>query len=345
MIPDGLGSRVGAGVRDGPGTLGLQIPAGAGGTEGEAAGMNRAMPVQLAPEVSAALEDGRAVVALESTLITHGLPWPANFETAAAMEDAIRAAGAVPATIAVLGGRIVAGLTRAEMEALARRPAGSVRKCSRRDLPIAVAQREDAATTVAGTMIVAHQAGIAVFATGGIGGVHRGAPFDVSADLLELGRTPVAVVCSGAKSILDLPLTLEVLETQGVPVVGYQTDTLPSFYSRSSGLPVDVRVDDPAGAAAIIVAARQLGSRHGVLVAVPVPEADALPADEAERAITQATREVEVAGIHGKAVTPFLLRRVAELTDGAARRANTALLVNNARTAAAIALEVARADP
>jgi pseudouridine-5'-phosphate glycosidase len=258
------------------------------------------------------------------------------------MEEAIRATGAVPATIAVLGGRMTAGITRAEMEALARRPPGSVRKGSRRDLPIAMARGEDAATTVAATMIVAHRAGIAVFATGGIGGVHRGAPFDVSADLLELGRTPVAVVCSGPKSILDLPLTLEVLETQGVPVIGYGTDTLPSFYSRNSGLPVDARVDDPAGAAAIIGAARRLGAQNGILVTVPVPEADAMPADEVERAIAQATREAASGGIHGKEVTPFLLRRVAELTGGASRRANTALLVNNARTAAAISIELAR---
>ncbi|HVU18378.1 MAG TPA: pseudouridine-5'-phosphate glycosidase [Candidatus Didemnitutus sp.] len=298
--------------------------------------------VRLSPEVAAALREGRAVVALESTLITHGLPWPANFETASSMEEAVRAGGAVPATIAVLGGVITAGISRVEMEALAKRPVGSVRKCSRRDLPIAVARREDAATTVAGTMIVAAAAGISVFATGGIGGVHRGAPFDVSADLLELGRTPVAVVCSGAKSILDLPLTLEVLETQGVPVVGYQTDTLPSFYSRSSGLPVDVRVDDAASAASIYIASRELGSEHGVLITVPVPAADAMPAEEAERAIVQATREADEQGVHGKALTPFLLKRVAEITGGASRRANTSLLVNNARTAAAIAIEVVR---
>jgi pseudouridine-5'-phosphate glycosidase len=294
--------------------------------------------LHLAGEVAAALRAGRPVVALESTLITHGLPWPANAETALAMEAAVRAGGAVPATIAVLGGKITVGLTPAEIERLAQLPAGQVRKCSRRDLPIAVARGEDAATTVAGTMIVAHWAGIKVFASGGIGGVHRGAPFDVSADLLELGRTPVAVVCAGAKAILDLPLTLEVLETQGVPVVGLGTDTLPAFYSRSSGLPVDVRVETPREAAAIVAAAHRLGAQHGVLITVPVPEQDELPPAQAEAAIAQATAEAEGQKIHGKALTPFLLKRVAELTGGAARRANTALLINNARVAAELAV-------
>lgn len=297
--------------------------------------------LHVSPEVAAALAAGRPVVALESTLITHGLPWPANFETANAMETAVRAGGAVPATIAILHGKITVGLTREEIERLAQRPTGTVRKCSRRDLPIAVARGEDAATTVAGTMIVAHLAGLRVFATGGIGGVHRGAPFDVSADLLELGRTPVAVVCSGAKSILDLPLTLEVLETQGVPIIGLGTDTLPAFYSRSSGLPIDVRIETPREAAAIIVAAHALGAQHGLLIAVPVPAADEFPSDQAEAAITQAIAEAEARGIHGKAVTPFLLGRVAELTGGGSRRANTALLINNARTAALIAVALA----
>jgi pseudouridine-5'-phosphate glycosidase len=258
------------------------------------------------------------------------------------MEAAVRAGGAVPATIAVLGGKITVGLTRAQIETLATRPAGSVRKCSRRDLPIAIARGEDGATTVAGTMIVAHLAGIHVFATGGIGGVHRGAPFDVSADLLELGRTPVAVVCSGAKSILDLPLTLEVLETQGVPVVGLGTDTLPAFYSRSSGLPVDVSIQTAAEAAQIIAAAQRIEAGHGVLVTVPVPEQDAMPVEKMEGAIRRATAEAEEKKIHGKAATPFLLARVAELTAGESRRANIALLVNNARAAADIAVALAR---
>ena len=292
----------------------------------------------VSPEVATALAHGRAVVALESTLITHGLPHPANVETALAMEAAIRQRGAVPATIAILAGKITVGLTRTEIERLATRPAGSVRKCSRRDFAIAVARGEDAATTVAGTMIVAHAAGISVFATGGIGGVHRGASFDVSADLIELGRTPVAVVCAGAKAILDLPLTLEVLETQGVPVVGLGTDTLPAFYSRSSGLPVDVNVSSAKEAAAIIAAAHRLGAKHGVLITVPVPAAEELPAEKVEAAIAQATSEAARQAIHGKRLTPFLLGRVAELTGGASRRANTALLINNAGVAAEIAV-------
>jgi pseudouridine-5'-phosphate glycosidase len=296
----------------------------------------------LSTEVADALRSNLPVVALESTLITHGLSWPANAETALAMEQAVRASGAVPATIAVLRGRVTVGVSPADIERLASGPSGTVRKCSRRDLPIAVARREDASTTVAGTMIVAHQAGIRVFGTGGIGGVHRGAPFDVSADLMELGRTPVAVVCAGAKAILDLPATLEVLETQGVPIVGLGTDTLPGFYARSSGLPIDVRVDTAAEAAAIVDAARQLGAQHAVLIVVPVPEEAAFPAADAEAAIQQATREADAQGIHGKAVTPFLLRRVSELTAGAARAANIALLLNSARNAGLIARELAR---
>jgi pseudouridine-5'-phosphate glycosidase len=289
-------------------------------------------------EVAEALQAGRAVVALESTLITHGLPLPANVETALAMEAAVRASGAVPATIAVLGGKITVGLSRAEIERLAGLPAGSVRKCSRRDLPIAVARGEDGATTVAGTMIVAAMAGIRVFATGGIGGVHRGHPFDVSADLLELGRTPVAVVCGGAKSILDLPLTFEVLETQGVPVIGLGTTTVPAFYSRSSGLPVDVTVQTPAEVAAIIAAAAVMGAQHGLLVTVPVPAEDELPAEKVNHAIDQATREAEAQGVSGKQVTPFVLKRVAELTGGESKKANVALLLNNARVAGLIAV-------
>jgi pseudouridine-5'-phosphate glycosidase len=226
----------------------------------------------LSRDVAAALAEGRPVVALESTLITHGLPYPINVETALAMEDAVRAGGAQPATIAVLKGRLTVGISADEIESLASRPAGQVRKCSRRDLPIVVGLGTDGATTVAGTMIVAHMAGIRVFATGGIGGVPRGHPFDVSADLIELGRTPVAVVCSGAKSILDLPLTLEVLETHGVPVIGLGSDTLPAFYARSSGLPIDVRIETPAAAARILAAHARLGASHGILFTVPVPE-------------------------------------------------------------------------
>lgn len=292
--------------------------------------------IHLSPDVESALRERRPVVALESTLITHGLPWPENAATALAMEAAVRESGALPATIAVLGGRVTVGLSREQIEDLARRPYASVRKCSRRDLPIAVARGEDGATTVAGTMIVAHRAGIQVFGTGGIGGVHRGAPFDVSADLVELGRTPVAVVCAGPKAILDLPLTLEVLETHGVPVIGLGTGTLPGFYTRSSELPVDVRVDTPGEAAAIIAAARRMEARHGVLVVVPVPASEAADAG-IHAAIEGAVAEAEAQGIRGKAVTPFLLQRVSELSGGASLRANTALLVHNARTAGLIA--------
>ncbi len=289
-------------------------------------------------EIAAALEVGTPIVALESTLITHGFPYPANVETALAMEQVIREEGAIPATIAVLDGRIKVGLSREEIERLAELGQSGVRKCSRRDLPIVVGLGQHGATTVAGTMIVAHMAGIRVFATGGIGGVHRGHPEDVSADLIELGRTPIAVVCAGAKSILDLPRTLEVLETQGVPILGYGTDTLPAFYSRSSGLPIDQRVESPQEAAAIISARDRLGLGHAVLVTVPVPEADALPQEEAEAAIQEATRLADEAGVHGKAVTPFVLAKVLELTEGRSQRANIAALVNNARVAAQIAV-------
>lgn len=291
--------------------------------------------LNVSSELDAALKAGQAVVALESTLITHGLPYPANRDTALAMEMAIRDAGAVPATIAILKGQITVGLSSDQIEYLAK--AKNVRKCSRRDFPIAIGLEEDAATTVAGTMIVAHMAGIKVFATGGIGGVHRGQPFDVSADLLELGRTPVAVVCSGAKSILDLPLTLEVLETHGVPVIGYSTKTLPSFYTRDSGLAIDACVNSAEEAAKIIRAAQQLEAKHAILITVPVPQEDELPSEIAEKAIQQATEEAEEQGIHGKEITPFVLGRVAELTEGESMKANRALLVNNARVAAEIA--------
>ncbi len=293
-------------------------------------------------EILAALERRGPVVALESTLITHGLPYPLNVETALAMEDAVREAGAIPATIAILKGEISAGITAAEIDMLAQAPAGTVRKCSRRDLPIAAALRQDGATTVAGAMIIAAMLGIKLFATGGIGGVHRGQPHDVSADLIELGRTPVAVVCSGAKSILDLPLTLEALETYGVPILGYGTDVLPAFYSARSNLPIDQRIESAAAAAQIISAAEQLRAAHGILIAVPVPADKELPAEMAEAAIESATQEAEAAEIGGKEITPYVLRRVSELTSGASMRANIALLINNARVAAEIAVELSR---
>jgi len=298
--------------------------------------------LQVSPDVTAALGNSQPVVALESTLITHGLPFPLNVETALAMEAAVREGGSMPATIAVLDGAIVVGISAEQINHLANLPESAVRKCSRRDLPIALALRQTGATTVAGTMIVADMVGIKVFATGGIGGVHRGQPQDVSADLIEFGRTHVAVVSSGAKSILDLPLTLEVLETQGVPILGFQTDSLPAFYALSSGLPIDQRVDSPLQAAHIIGAAQELGARHGILVTVPVPADKALEAATAEKAIEQATREAENGGITGNAITPFVLNRVSQLTDGRSLDANIALLVNNARVAGQIARELSR---
>jgi pseudouridine-5'-phosphate glycosidase len=292
-------------------------------------------------DVAAALAERRPVVALESTLITHGLPYPVNLETASAMEAAVRQGGSTPATIAILQGRPQVGLSAEQMAYLAERSMAEVRKCSRRDLPLAIAQGEDGATTVAGTMFLAHMAGIELFATGGIGGVHRGQPFDVSADLAELGRTPVSVVCSGAKSILDLPNTREVLETNGVPLLGYGTDEIPAFFSRSSGLPVDLRVETPAEAAAVIRARQELGLASATLVVVPVPAAEEFNSVEAEAAIIRATADAEQAGIHGPEATPWLLRRVNELTGGASLRANVALLRNNARIASLIAASLA----
>jgi pseudouridine-5'-phosphate glycosidase len=295
---------------------------------------------QFREDVRRALADGQPVVALESTVITHGLPYPDNVETALAMESAVRAGGAVPATIAILQGVVHVGLSADQAQYLGRRKMAEVRKCSRRDLAVAIGRREDGATTVAGTMIIAHQAGIRIFATGGIGGVHRGHPFDVSADLTELGRTPVTVVCSGAKSILDLPLTREVLETNGVPILGFETDELPAFFSRHSGLPVDVRVDSAGEAAAVIRAHAVLGLQSGLLVVVPVPEEAAFDNQTAENAIAQATQEADAAGISGPAATPWLLRRVSELTEGGSLRANVALLNQNGRVAGQIAAEM-----
>jgi pseudouridine-5'-phosphate glycosidase len=260
-------------------------------------------------------------------------------ETALAMEAAVRSGGALPATIAVLRGRITIGLILDDIERLGRLAGGdAVRKCSRRDLPIAVARGEDGATTVAGTMVVAHLAGIELFATGGIGGVHRGHPFDISADLRELGRTPITVVSSGAKSILDLPATREMLETEGVPVIGYGVDEMPAFFARSCGLPVDARLDTPAEVAALILARGRLKLTSSILVTVPAPEEACMAPDEAEEAADQAAREADAAGIHGPAATPWLLRRVVELTDGRSMTANTALLQNNGRVAAEIAV-------
>ena len=289
-------------------------------------------------EVRTAMAENRAIVALESTVITHGLPYPDNLKTAVSMETAVREGGAIPATIAIIQGNIHVGLTQEQLEYLAQQAGKEVRKCSRRDIPIAIARQEDGATTVAGTMILAHKVGIPIFATGGIGGVHRGHPFDISADLTELGRTPVTVVSSGAKSILDLPATREVLETNGVAVIGYGVDEMPAFFARSSGLPVDVRVDTPAEVADIIKAQQTLAMANGLLVTVPVPAAYAADPSAMEDAITQATQEADAQGIHGKESTPWLLTRVVELTEGESMRANMALLQNNGRVAGQIAV-------
>lgn len=297
--------------------------------------------LDVAPEVAQALTDGRAVVALESTIISHGMPYPDNLATARAVEDVVRTAGAVPATIAVVGGRLRVGLDDAALERLARDEA--VVKASRRDLPSLVARAATAGTTVAATMYLAHLVGIGVFATGGIGGVHRGAEhtFDVSADLDELASTPVTVICAGAKSILDLPKTLEVLETCGVPVIGYGTDEFPAFFTRTSGLPVDHRVDTPGELAAVVAVHRRLGLRGGVLVTNPIPAADALdPADIGAR-IADAVADAERAGVTRKEVTPYLLARINELTGGRSLVANIALIRNNADLAGRLAVELA----
>ncbi|HET8728425.1 MAG TPA: pseudouridine-5'-phosphate glycosidase [Alphaproteobacteria bacterium] len=297
----------------------------------------------LDPAVAEALSAGQPVVALESTIIAHGMPYPRNLETARAVEAAVRENGAVPATIAVLEGRLRIGLDGAGLERLAR--ADGVAKLSRRDLPVVLARRGDGATTVAATMIAAHLAGIRIFVTGGIGGVHRGAErtFDVSADLEELARTPVAVVCAGAKSILDLPKTLEYLETRGVPVIGYGTDAFPAFYCRSSGLDLSHRSDAPEDVASILRAQAALGYPGGMIIANPIPEADALPADEIDAAIGRALAEAETDGIGGKDVTPYLLARLVDLTGGRSLDANIALVMNNARIGARIAAALAAA--
>jgi pseudouridine-5'-phosphate glycosidase len=294
------------------------------------------MPFVIQSKVKAALDEGRPVVALESTVISHGLPYPTNLEVAQRMEALICSEGAVPATVAVLDGRVHVGLATAQLERLA--TGRAVRKVSRRDLPLVVGLGLDGATTVSATAYVAHRAGIELFATGGIGGVHRGHPFDVSADLAELGRTPVTVVCAGAKAILDLPLTREVLETQGVPVIGYGSDEMAAFYSRSSGLPADVRADTPHQVARIVRARRELGLSTSILVTVPVPVEDEIPAREIVKFITQATREAHKEGVVGAALTPFVLARLAELTAGRSVQTNLSLLYNNARVAAHIAV-------
>ena len=292
----------------------------------------------ISPAVKAALMAGEPVVALESTIISHGMPYPQNVETALKVEETVREAGAVPATIAVIGGQLKAGLTAAEIEYLGKK-GPAVTKASRRDLPVLVARGADGACTVATTMIIAHLAGIRVFATGGIGGVHRGAEttMDISADLEELGRTPVLVVCAGAKAILDLGLTLEYLETKGVPVIGYGTEELPAFYTRTSGFKVDYRLDTPEEIAAAFRAQQEMGLGGGMLVANPIPEAYSMDPTRINAAIDQAVADARRLGIHGKETTPYLLARVKDLTGGDSLSANIQLVLNNARLAAHIA--------
>ncbi|TDR73084.1 pseudouridine-5'-phosphate glycosidase [Paludibacterium purpuratum] len=292
------------------------------------------------PEVAAAVAANRPVVALESTIISHGMPYPQNVETALRVEAEVRAHGAVPATIAIINGRLKAGLAPEEIEHLGK-TGREVAKVSRRDLPFIVARHQTGATTVASTMIIAAMAGIRVFATGGIGGVHRGAQqsFDISADLQELAQTPVAVVCAGAKSILDLGLTLEYLETNGVPVVGYQTDKLPAFFTRESAFGVDYRLDEPGEIAAAMRAKWAMALQGGMVIANPIPHEYAMPSAAIDAAIEQALGEAEAQGVVGKASTPFLLARVCELTGGNSLAANIQLVLNNARLASAIARE------
>jgi len=299
--------------------------------------------MDVSPEVAQALDAGKPVVALESTIISHGMPYPQNVETALAVENIIRENGAVPATIAVIGGRLKAGCTREEIEYLGK-TGTAVTKASRRDLAMLCARGQDGATTVTTTMIIAHMAGISVFATGGIGGVHRGAEttMDISADLEELARTPVMVVCAGAKSILDLGLTLEYLETHGVPVIGYGTEELPAFYTRKSGFKVDYRIDTPEDLAKIFHVKQDMGLGGGMLVTNPIPEEYSMDADVINKAIDDAVAESKKLGIHGKETTPFLLAKIKDLTGGDSLASNIQLVFNNARLAAKTAACLAK---
>jgi pseudouridine-5'-phosphate glycosidase len=288
-------------------------------------------------EIRAALDAGRPVVALESTIISHGFPYPANVECARECERIAREEGVAPATIAVLGGQLKVGLSETEIEYLG--ATLGIAKASRRDIPVLLAAGDDGATTVAGTMLIASLAGVRVFATGGLGGAHRGAEntMDISADLLELGRTEVAVVCAGAKSVLDLGLTLEVLETQGVPVIGFQTDEFPAFYTRSSGHPVDWRLDSADEIAAVLEVRQALGIGGGTVIANPIPPEYELPTADVELWTNSALAQAATEGVHGKAVTPFLLARIHELSGGASEEANKQLVYSNVRLAARIA--------
>ena len=305
--------------------------------------MNLSKYLDVAPEVKKALEEGKPVVALESTIISHGMPYPKNVETALNVEKVIRDNGAIPATIAIIGGKLKAGLSKDEIEYLGKE-GQKVTKVSRRDLPVIVSKGMDGATTVATTMIIAAMAGIKVFATGGIGGVHRGAEttMDISADLEELSMTPVLVVCAGAKAILDLGLTLEYLETKGVPVIGYGTEELPAFYSRKSGFKVDYRLDTPKEVAAAFNAKFELGMKGGMLLTNPIPEEYAMDDAIINNAIDQAIKEQNEQGIKGKASTPFLLARVCELTGGDSLESNIQLVYNNAKVASLTAVELSK---
>ena len=305
--------------------------------------MNMNKYLDIKPEVAEALAAGKPVVALESTIISHGMPYPQNVETALQVEQIIRDNGAVPATIAIIGGRLKAGLTADEIEYFGKK-GQAITKASRRDLAVLCARGMDGATTVTTTMIIAHMAGIKVFATGGIGGVHRGAEttMDISADLEELGQTPVMVVCAGAKSILDLGLTLEYLETKGVPVIGFGTEELPAFYTRQSGFGVDYRVDTPEELAKIFKASHDMGLKSGMLVTNPIPEEFAMPKSVIDAAIEQAIGECNEKGIKGKETTPFLLARVSELTGGDSLSSNIRLVFNNAKVAALTAVEYSK---
>ncbi|KKC30629.1 pseudouridine-5'-phosphate glycosidase [Caldanaerobacter subterraneus KAk] len=296
--------------------------------------------IDLSEEVKSALEERRPVVALESTIISHGMPYPQNIETARALEEIVRENGAVPATIAIIGGKIKIGLNEEELEFMG--TSKEILKASRRDLPVVIAKGLNAATTVSATMICANLAGIKVFVTGGIGGVHRGAEetFDISADLQELANTDVAVVCAGAKAILDLPRTLEYLETFGVPVIGFRTEEFPAFYTRESGLKVDYRVEDEVEAAKVIKTKWDLGLKGGILIANPIPEEYALDRAYIEKAIEEAIFEADRRGIRGKALTPFLLEKIKDLTEGKSLKANIELVKNNARVGAKIAVQL-----
>lgn len=298
--------------------------------------MQNSQLMSLSPEIARALNHRQPVVALESTVIAHGLPRPINFQTAQRLEQIVRDAGGIPATIAVLEGQLCVGLSLDQMKFIAE--SNDIKKISTRDLPIALARSWNGATTVASTIWIAHRAGINVFATGGIGGVHRGSLSDISADLPELARTPIAVVCSGAKIVLDLPATREWLETHGITVVGYDCDELPAFYSRRSGLPIDVRADSPLDAAKIITAQRSLGLTNALLVTVPVPESFEVSSELLNKLLDESLKESQRRKIAGRELTPFLLSRMSEESEGSTLRANIALLENNARVAAEIAL-------